>query len=267
MINKTMLKQLFKSNIILIALFTVILAFYQIILIFMYTPSMIDQIRDMAKSMGTVGNMYNMNNMTGGFTGYMAQLYFAMIVPMFMLVYIIIMGNKIVAGRVDKGSMASLLAAPVDRKTISVTTSAFFMLSMVGIVVVNSVLGLLCCIIHKDADISVANYALMSLDVIVFLIGLSSITFFFSCLFNESKYSLTLGGGIPIVFFLLYIMSDFGEKLKVLKKMTIFSLNRPLDIADGKTATVLICGGAVLLMAIVLYTAGIEIFKKKDLPV
>lgn len=267
MINKTLLKQLFKANLIIIGIFTVILAFYQIILIFMYTPSMIDQIRDMAKSMGTVGNMYNMNRMTGGFTGYMAQFYFAMIIPMFILVYVIIVGNKIVAGRVDKGSMASILAAPVKRSTISVTTAVFFILSIVAILAANTIIGGVCCLAHKPADISASDYLLMSLDVLVFLISLSSITFFFSCVFNDSKNSIALGGGIPIVFFLLYIMSDFGEKLKVFKKMTIFSFNRPVDIADGKTAPVLICGGAAIILAVILYTAGIHIFRKKDLPV
>ncbi len=267
MISKPIIKQLFKSNVVTIAIFTGILLMYQTILIFMYTPSMIDQMTEMMKSMGNIGGMYGMDKMTGGYSGYIAQFYFAMIVPMFMLVYGIMTGNKIIAGRVDKGSMACLLASPNTRNAISISSAVFYFLSIVVIVGINTVIGLICTLAYKEADISIKHFLFLNVGVIIMIVGMASISFFFSCVFNESKRSIALGGGIPIVFFLFYMISDMGEKLEVFKKITLYSLFKATDIVNDNYTPVLIGLGILTAMSIILVTAGVRIFNKKDLPV
>lgn len=267
MINKPVLKQLFKSNIFIICLFTAILMMYQLILIFMYTPSFIDKMTDMAKGMDTIGNIYGMNKLPRGFSGYFAQFYYGMIIPMFMLVYNIIVGNKILASRVDKGSMACLLAAPVTRNQISITSGVFFILSNLFIIGVNAVVGYICCLAYKEADISFKHTFILVIGAVLMVWAVSSICYLFSCMFNESMKSLALGAGIPIVFFLFYMLKDFGEKLEVFKKFTIFSLYRPDKIVNDKYSPYLIGFGVLAAIIVVLYFAGIKIFNKKDLPV
>ncbi len=266
MINKALLKQLFKSNMIIIALFTVILAFYQSVMIGMYTPQIIEQMQDMASTMGSIGSMGGMDSITGGYTGYVGKLYYAMIVPMFAMIYIIIIGNKNIAGRVDKGSMACILASPIKRNTVTITTAVFFILSLIGITVINGVVGLLVTAINKHAEIEISKFLLMNANSLIFLIGLSSISFFFSCLFNESGKSIAFGGGIQIIFFLFYMISDFSKELNVFKKITIFSLNMQDKIATADYTPVCISMGALVISSIILYIAGIKVFNKKDLP-
>lgn len=267
MISKPIMKNLFVSNKVIITIFVSILMMYQTILIFMYSPSMIDKMSEMAKSMGTVGNIYGMDNMAGGFTGYLAQMYFGMIIPMFMLIYNIIIGNKVVAGMVDKGSMACLLASPNTRNKVSLTNGLFIILSNIFIIAINAVVGVICCMAHKGADISIKHFIEMNLGAVIMLIAVSSICFMFSCIFNESKSSLALGGGIPILFLLFYLLSDMGEKLKVFKKMTIFSLFKPVKIASNDYTPMVIGLCVLAIMSIILYTVGIKVFNKKDLPI
>ena len=267
MINKALLKQLFKSNMIIIALFTVIIAFYQAIMIGMYTPLIIEQMEDMASSMGSLGSMGGMNSITGGYTGYIGKLYYAMIVPMFSMIYIIIVGNKNIASRVDKGSMACILSTPMKRNTVTITTSIFFILSLIAITVINCGVGLLVTAINKHAEIEMTKFLLMNANSLIFLIALSSISFFFSCLFNESSKSIAFGGGIQIIFFLFFMISDFSEDLKIFKKITIFSLNMQDKIAKTDYTPVFISMGILAISSIILYIAGIKVFNKKDLPI
>jgi ABC-2 type transport system permease protein len=184
-----------------------------------------------------------------------------------MLVFNIIIGNKIIAARVDKGSMACLLAAPNTRNTISISSAVFFILSNTVIVGINAAIGLVCTLAYNQADISIKHFLILNAGVIILIVGVSSISFFFSCLFNESKSSVAFGGGIPIVFFLFYMISDMGEKLEVFKKITIYSLFKADKIVNDKYAPVLVGLGILAAMAIILYTAGVRVFNKKDLPV
>lgn len=265
--NKSILKQLFRSNLFIIGLFTLILLMYQTILIFMYTPSFIDKMTDMASGMGSMGQMYGMDKMPKGFSGYFAQFYYGTIIPMFMLVYNIIVGNKIIAGRVDKGSMSCLLATPNTRNKISISSGIFLLLSNVIIIGINAVIGYICCLAYKEADISLKHTLILSAGAILMVCAVSAICYFFSCLFNESKNSLAFGAGIPIVFFLFFMLKDFGEKLEVFKKVTIFSLYMPVKIVDNDYSPYLIGFGVLAAIIIALYIAGVKIFNKKDIPV
>ena len=267
MISKPLLKNNFLSNKVIIIVFIGILAMYQTTLIFMYSPSMIEQMAEMAKSMGSIGSLKGMDKLTGGFAGFIAQYYFAMIIPMFMLIYNIIIGNKVIAGMVDKGSMACLLSSPNTRNTISITNAMFVILSNVLIIGVNAVIGLICCLAYEEADISIGHFLLMNFGALILIIAISAISFFFSCVFNESKKSLALGGGIPIMFLLFDMLSDMGEKLEVFEKLTIFSLNMPDKIVNKDYAPAIIGIIILAVLSLVLYVAGIKIFKRKDLPI
>ena len=92
--------------------------------------------------------------------------------------------------------------------------------------------------------------------------AVSSICYLFSCMFNESMKSLALGD-IPIVFFLFYMLKDFGEKLEVFKKFTIFSLYMPDKIVNDKYSPYLIGFVYLQLIIVVLYFAGIKILIKR----
>ena len=75
------------------------------------------------------------------------------------------------------------------------------------------------------------------------------------------------GAGIPILFFLFYMLKDFGEKLEVFKKFTIFSLYMPDKIAKDDYTPYLTGFGVLAAIIVILYYAGVKIFNKKDIPV
>ena len=54
-----------------------------------------------------------------------------MLVPALSAIFIIIVGNKLLAGQVDRGSMAYLLTAPVRRLTVTLTQTLYFIGALV----------------------------------------------------------------------------------------------------------------------------------------
>lgn len=54
--------------------------------------------------------------------------------------------------------------------------------------------------------------------------AVAGITFFTACVSNESKYYYAFGAGIPILFFLLDMISRMGKELDFVRYFTIYSL-------------------------------------------
>jgi ABC-2 type transport system permease protein len=96
--------------------------------------------------------------------------------------------------------------------------------------------------------------------------AVSGICFFSSCLFNETKYSLALGAGIPVAFFLMTMLSEVGPAMAWLGQLSLFSLYDAHSIAAGDQSAFLSCL-IYLVIGAALYAAGVAVFDRKDLPI
>lgn len=111
-------------------------------------------------------------------------------------------------------------------------------------------------------------FFLLTLGSFLFNLMVSGIAFFATCLCNSSGGATSLGTGLPLVFFLLHIVSTFFGSNKLLsycKYLTINSLYSPADI--------LACGWNMVLQFLVmavtaaaLFLGGMALFQRKDLP-
>ena len=89
--------------------------------------------------------------------------------------------------------------------------------------------------------------------------------FFASCLFNESRLSVALGAGVPVLFFLIRMLANMGGRLEKLKYATVFTLFDPTGLFRGDGAAY--AGAAVLLaLGLGFYALGTAVFSRRDLP-
>lgn len=93
---------------------------------------------------------------------------------------------------------------------------------------------------------------------------LGGICFLASCLFSETKYSLGVGAGLPILMYVFQMMANMGGKAENAKYFTVFTLFQPEELAAGESGAVV---GALVLLALglVLYGAAVAVFTRKDL--
>jgi len=89
------------------------------------------------------------------------------------------------------------------------------------------------------------------------------ISFFFSCLFNETRLSLGFGSGVPIMFLLMNMLGG-GTGLEILSNASIFGFYDPVRLVGGESV-----GGVNLIyigIIMALLASGTLIFNKKRLP-
>lgn len=267
MFNATIFKRSMQSSYKIILIFIGVLALYFMVIAGMYDPENLD-IMDTLAQMKLSPQLLSAMGFTltdTSLLGFLSSYFYGLLVLAFPMVCYIILANKLVAGLTDKGSLTYLLATPNTRIRIVFTQACFLMTAITTIVAFVTGSGIAYCESKFQGMLDIKEFILLNVGLLLLHFAVSGICFFASCLFNESKYSLTLGAGLPIAFLLIQMISNSGEKLADLKYATIFTLYSPTDIVKGEGYAL----GLILLgiIGVTLYTGAMLIFNKKDLPV
>jgi ABC-2 type transport system permease protein len=119
-------------------------------------------------------------------------------------------------------------------------------------------------ILRGLTDFDLKIYLLFNLGCFLLIFAISSISFFASCFFNLSKNAMAIVAGVPLAFFVLSIVAKMSDSLANAK---YFTLNTLFDTSAIQNGTGYIPQLIALgLIGLVFYTAGLLVFKNKDLP-
>jgi len=259
MLSKPLFIQMIKSNFKMFAMTTSVLCLLISIIMSVFDVNMINEMATANKGMA-INPLGDISSLIS----FIANQYFGMMALIFPMIYVIIIGNKLIAGQVDKGSMAYNLSTPITRTQITVTSALYLTLSLAFMFISVAAVGSLVAAIVQPGILDYGNFLILTLGCFLLQFAISGIAFFASCLFNNSGKSLTIGAGLPIAFFAFHLLSGMSDKLEFLKYFTLITLFDSNAILDGSGYTPQL----IILVAIgvILYLVGIKLFKEKDLP-
>jgi ABC-2 type transport system permease protein len=265
MISLSLFKATAKSSMIIFLVFLAILLMYMSVMISMFNPDDIDVINQLTEAMPQgMMDAFGYGQAATSMITFMALYYYGFIALMFPMIYSIILANRLVASHIDRGSMAYLLATPNTRLKIITTQALFITTSVTVLWVLNSAAGIAISEIMFAGEMDIPAFLTLNLVAIIMTLAISSICFFFACIFNEAKYSLAFGAGVPILFFIINMLRNIGGNYDWLRYLTIYSLFNPHAIVTGEesvlTVSLLFAG-----IALALYSAGIFIFSRRNL--
>ncbi|MEI8199068.1 MAG: ABC transporter permease subunit [Eubacteriales bacterium] len=259
MFSKTYFKQTVKSNFKLWLIFTGVLCALICVVLSVFDADTLAQLGSNSANMpiNPLGDISTLINL-------LANQYFGMFCLIFPMIYIIITGNKLISGQVDNGNMAYNLSAPISRIQIAGTSMLYLAGSltlMYGLIV-----GIGCgaAEILQPGELDLEAFCRLALGSYLLQLAISAISFCASCIFNRSSRSLLFGAGLPLVFYGANLLAGLSKDLKFFKYFSLITLfdKAALIAGEGYSA-----GLAVLaVISVVIYTAGITVFKKKDLP-
>lgn len=260
MINIPYFRQIVKSNIKFLGAFTLVLCVFLIVMTNVFTPETVTGLQSVAE--GTIASHILTGN--GTLIGFMSNSFYALMAIVFPMVYSIIVGNRMIAEKIDKGTMAGFLSTPVSRLQITLSSALYFILSLAVMWIISSAVGIAAAHTFQPDALDTDKFLLLNLGAFLYHLAISSICFCASCIFNSSKNSLTFGAGIPLYFFVISLFIKLSDSLDFLKYFTLNTLYDTQKIIAGDDY---IEGFIImLLISICLYTVGLLYFQKKDLP-
>lgn len=253
-------KQTVKSNFKFLLVFTLVLCMFLIVMSYVFTPATVDSFHSATE--GTfISNVFAGN---GTLVGFMSNSFYTLMAIIFPMVYSIMVGNRMIAEKIDKGSMAGFLSTPTSRLQITITSAVYFVLSLLAMWGVASVVGITAMNHFQPDALDVDKFLMLNVGVFLYHLVISGICFCSSCIFNSSKNSLIIGGGTPLFFFVVNMFLKLSDDLEFLKYVTLNTLFDTQAILEGSGyADKFVIMG---VSAVVLYSVGIVWFQKKDLP-
>ena len=247
-----LLKIELKSNSKIILLFLAIITLYAGIITAMYNPELGAGINELAKSMPQFFAVFGMENPGTTLLDFLNNYLYGFILILIPFIYIILMCYKLVAKHIDKGSMAYLLNTHYSR--IQIILTQFIVL----------VIGLLVLVCYATGLIIFISNLMFKGEMFILEVFLSTLCFMFACLFNELKFSIGLGAGLGMIFFLVQMLSQVSDDIEFLKYFTPLTLFSPENIIKYDIESFMYLG-VLLISAVVFFVITMKKFKKRDL--
>jgi len=116
----------------------------------------------------------------------------------------------------------------------------------------------------QDIYFNIGHFLNLNIGIFLLMFAIGGVSFMFSCIFNLTRNSMALGAGIPFAFFILNMMASTSPDFASLRFLTLNTLYNPMDVVGGYEFIPQFIVMAAI--GLVLYTIGITVFKRKDLP-
>lgn len=263
--NLTLLRTLFKKNWVLLLIFIGVLTMYMTIMISMYNPDDVDMLNSMLELFPPdLMKVMGFSNIVTNLTEYLGSWLYGLLMFGFPMVYCIILGNRLVAKMVDNSSFAYLLSTPNSRTKI-ILTKGFYAIGTVFLLFLTLFgVGVIVSKMMFPGALDIGAFLKLNITTMLVNMVVMMISFFFSCLFNETKLSLSFGAGIPITFLLMNMLGGASEKLEIFKKMTIYGFYDPVELIQS--GNILGVNLIYFSLSIILFTSSVIVFKNKRLP-
>ncbi len=193
------------------------------------------------------------------------------------MVYVIMVANGLLAGQVDSGSMAYVLSTPTKRRAVSTTQMLYLLTSLLAMFACVTAVSVVSIWIvgGNSFAINFSEILLFNLGAFLTMFAFAGFCFMCSAIFNRTKYSLSIGGGISIFMLVCTILGLFGsnvvpsamriEQMNVFNYLSLISLFDTNLILTGGLSF-LIGFGVLALIGIVTFVIGTFVFDRKDLP-
>lgn len=245
-------------------------AFYILFMIWLYpglagsTKAIDDLVQAMPEG---VGNAFGLNNGFASAEAFISGEYYGLILVLILSIVCVQMSTQLMARLVDRGSMAYLLATPTTRRKVAFTQALVLATSLFIIMAVTTLAGFLGKIWFLDGDYPFNSGRFLQLNTVAFLLffAVGGLSFLVSSVSNDEKKALGISGAITFGFFTLDLLGKISAKLDGLRYLTVFTFYQPGNIING-TVDVTQVSICLLLIGLVAFALGIELFRRRDLP-
>lgn len=264
--NKTLFAKELRANLFVSFVIAAVLAMYIGTIVAMFDPKLGESLDLMMQSMPEMFAAFGMSMQATTLLEFMLNYLYGFLLTIFILVLILVMTNKLMVRYLDRGAMAYLLATPNSRARIACTMVGVMATVLTGLAVLVTLMEWGFAESFFPGELEVQALAQVNAGLLALWLAMAGLCFFSACLFSNSSAALWTGGGLCILFFLMHMVSQVGDRFDFLKNINPLTLFDYYGLAaDEASAT----GGAIILAvgAIALFVAAVAVFDRRDLSI
>ena len=239
------------------------LCMYTTVIAYMYNPELSEMLSGYQQALPELMAAAGMTGIASSLLEWMQIYLYGFIMLLFPLIFILVMVQKLLMGPVETGTLANLLATPNSRKKIictQIVSMALWMAFLIGLV---TAVGALSCEILFPGELDIGRYLALNFSTLLLQEAIVGIVFLAACFASSSKMFYLAGAGLPVLFFLMQMVSNMGEKLEILRYVNIYSL-LPVEEILKESAYFPIQDAVMSGIAAALFLLGAWQFQKRD---
>lgn len=266
MLNRALYKREMKGSVRLLLILAAVITLYVAVIVNMYDPEMMAMLDSFAQAMPELMAAVGMSPGANSLLGFMISYLYGFILLIFPMIFCILRANAMIARYVDNGSMVTLAAAPVSRRTIALSQAAALASGILLLAVWSTAVELTCAAISFPGELNVGELLRLNAGLVCLHLFIGGVCFLASCLFPDTRRSIGVGAGIPALMYVLQMLANVGGAAEKAKYFTFFTLFDPTGIVAGSGGA-LIGAGVLLAGAAALCAAAVTVFCRKDLSI
>lgn len=261
--NLPLLRREVSRNWPLLVIIAGVLAMYSLVIATMYDPELGESLAMMEKAMPQLFAAFGMSGAGATLVEFLANYLYGFLFIVFPLVLAILLANRLLVQRLDRGTMAWLLATPVSRLRVILTLAAVQAIALLLEVAWGAGVCAVASRLLFPGELDAQRFVQLNLGLAPLILLFGAICFCSGCVFSSTRLALGGGAGLCVAFMLLQMLSQVGEKwewLRLCTPLTLFD-SKALAAEDGS----LWPAAALLAAALVLYGVGAAVFCRRDL--
>jgi ABC-type transport system involved in multi-copper enzyme maturation permease subunit len=180
---------------------------------------------------------------------------------------LVTIGTRLPAGEIERGTADLLLSLPVTRASVYVSASAVWFLT--GLLLAAATwtgVALGAVLVPFAEPVELTRIGMANTNQTALLLAIGGTTALVSCLVNRRGSAIAIVVALLLASFLINFLAAFLPIVETIEFLGFLHYYRPVDIVrEGRWPVRDLCvlGG----VAVVTWTAGLFIFRRKDIPV
>ncbi|WP_080801270.1 ABC transporter permease subunit [Arabiibacter massiliensis] len=264
--NKTLFAKELRANLFVFTVVFAVLVMYIAVIVSMFDPELGRSLDMMMASMPELFAAFGMAEQATTLTDFMLNYLYGFLLTIFPFVLIVIMANKLMVRYLDRGTMSYLLATPNSRTRIAATLAAVMVTLLAALAVLTTLAEVGCAELMFPGDLDAEGIVRANVGVLALWVFLAGMCFLSACLFANASAALWVGGGAGILFFLMQMVSQVGDKFEFLENVNPLTLFDYYGLAANESGAV--AGAAALAaLGLALFAAAIAVFARRNLSI
>lgn len=251
----------------ILLIFMAILIMYIVCIIWMFDPEMMKSLEQIYLSMPQIMSAVGMKVTSTTLIGFMISYLYGFIMVVFPMIYTILRSRTLLADKVEKKSMASLLSAPISRRKVVQTQIGVLNTGIILLMTFATLVEIAFCQIWFPGELNIIKLLAVNVGMFALHFFIGGLCMISSAACNDAGIATGVCGGICAVMFLVQMIRniEISDVLDYLKYCTFFTLFNPNGIIEG--ALPALSGIAILFIGgLAMYISSGFVFCNRDLP-
>ena len=209
-------------------------ALYAVAVVVMYDPALSASMDEMMEAVPGLFAAFGMATKTATLLGFLVNYLYGFLLELLPFVLVVLVVSRLVARPAEDGSLAYVLAAPLERRTVAAVFAGVALTCGLLAVLVAAACELVCAELWFVGELDLAGFARVNAGVAALVVFYVGACLFGACAARVPGRGLGVVAGVVAAAYLASMAAGLGSDVEWLRYGSLFTLFDAFGLAAGE---------------------------------